>query len=388
MKQVRVRGLWLHKKGLWYWSRMQNGKKITVALKTKDRDEAVRMAMKLLNIEPEQISTDAIEHEIDRFVADKIAKGKFSRFSAPEKKRTLLRFANWHGKDKPATSVTFLVMEAYHEHLRDAGKAPSTILGYMMGIRSLFSWLLAKKRITSNPCEKIEYGRREYGAKDRHAEEGDAPLYCPAPLRDKLLTGWRTIPATVLEPEKAKLVAFVLHAGFEAGMRKNEIIEARPAWFFLEGKNSMRIAKTNTFTPKGKDSRTIPMTTVLADFLKEFLQGHKGTWCIAPEKMRGRSKYRFDFNKSYRRYLAHMGKELETDLMWINPHVMRHTFGSLLAIAGESLYKIAKWMGDSPEVVATHYAHLQADDDAINKLHPAAAPATEAKKPRDSKLAA
>ena len=32
MKQVRVRGLWLHKKGLWYWSRMQNGKKITVTL--------------------------------------------------------------------------------------------------------------------------------------------------------------------------------------------------------------------------------------------------------------------------------------------------------------------------------------------------------------------
>ena len=57
--------------------------------------------MKLLRIEPEQISTDTLENEIDRFVADKVAKGKFSRFSAPEKKRTLLRFGNWHGIKKP-----------------------------------------------------------------------------------------------------------------------------------------------------------------------------------------------------------------------------------------------------------------------------------------------
>jgi hypothetical protein len=31
-----------------------------------------------------------------------------------------------------------------------------------------------------------------------------------------------------------------------------------------------------------------------------------------------------------------MGREPEQDLSWVTPHVMRHTFGSLLAIAGES----------------------------------------------------
>ena len=33
--------------------------------------------------------------------------------------------------------------------------------------------------------------------------------------------------------------------------------------------------------------------------------------------------------------LKFMTTELEQDLSWITPHVMRHTFGSLLAIAGE-----------------------------------------------------
>lgn len=377
MEEVRVRGLWLHKKGFWYWSRMRNGKKVTVALGTQDRDVAVQKAMKLLNIEPKQISGDTLEDEIDRFVEDKVDRGKFTRFSAPEKKRTLLRFAKWHGPKKPPTSVTLGVMENYLEHLRSDGKMPSTVLGYMMTVRSLFSWLVEKRKIATNPCEEVEYGERSYGAKDSHAEVGDAPAYCPAELRDKLLAGWRTIPPEVLKEEKAKIIGFVLHTGFEAGMRKNEIIEARPNWFFTEEKKAMRVARTSTFIPKGKIARTIPMTDVLADFMKEFLDGHEGTWCIAPVQERGVSKYRYDFKKAFECYMKYMGKQLKTDLAWVTPHVMRHTFGSLLAIANTTTYKIAKWMGDSEKVVIAHYAHLQADDFSINKLHAPAAGATK-----------
>jgi len=36
----------------------------------------------------------------------------------------------------------------------------------------------------------------------------------------------------------------------------------------------------------------------------------------------------------------------------------RHTFGSHLAMKGESLYKISKLMGNSPEICRRHYAHL------------------------------
>jgi hypothetical protein len=36
----------------------------------------------------------------------------------------------------------------------------------------------------------------------------------------------------------------------------------------------------------------------------------------------------------------------------------RHTFGSHLAMKGESLYKISKIMGNSPQVCEKHYAHL------------------------------
>jgi len=36
----------------------------------------------------------------------------------------------------------------------------------------------------------------------------------------------------------------------------------------------------------------------------------------------------------------------------------RHTFGSQLAMKGESLYKIATLMGNSPEICRRHYAAL------------------------------
>lgn len=36
----------------------------------------------------------------------------------------------------------------------------------------------------------------------------------------------------------------------------------------------------------------------------------------------------------------------------------RHTFGSHLAMKGESLYKISKLMGNSPEICRKHYAAL------------------------------
>ena len=46
---------------------------------------------------------------------------------------------------------------------------------------------------------------------------------------------------------------------------------------------------------------------------------------------------------------------------------MRHTFASLYAQAGVSLYKIGSWMGHSSSEVTEIYAHLAEYDADINK---------------------
>ena len=128
------------------------------------------------------------------------------------------------------------------------------------------------------------------------------------------------------------MIGFVMHAGFEAGLRRNEIVEARPSWFSLKGR-SLRVQKTETFRPKDREARAVPLTDVFIAFVESYPMD--GTWCIAPEIQRRKSRYRYDFIRPFDRYLKFMGVELEQDLSWITPHVMRHTFGSPLAIAGE-----------------------------------------------------
>jgi integrase len=46
---------------------------------------------------------------------------------------------------------------------------------------------------------------------------------------------------------------------------------------------------------------------------------------------------------------------------WVTPHVLRHTWGSLKAMKGASLYDIAKVMGDKIETIEKYYLHLTPD---------------------------
>ncbi len=53
---------------------------------------------------------------------------------------------------------------------------------------------------------------------------------------------------------------------------------------------------------------------------------------------------------------------------WVTPHVMRHTFASILASAGISIFKISEWLGDRVDVVQRHYAKLASGDRDIEAL--------------------
>jgi integrase len=52
----------------------------------------------------------------------------------------------------------------------------------------------------------------------------------------------------------------------------------------------------------------------------------------------------------------------ELGMPWVTPHVMRHTWASLAAIDGFSLFKIGKMLGDTVATVEKTYAHLMPSD--------------------------
>ena len=351
---VAIKGLY-QKRGWWYFSRMRGGVRKTIALETRDEDEAIHKALDLANA-PDLAIGGTLEGEIEAFIAFKLDRDEFSRFSAENKSLTLKRFARWVGRT-PIPSIKPADLQRFYSEERKR-VTESTAQGYMMCLRSFFGWLKSERKIiATNPATGISMGRWDYGTKTE---------YCQPELRDALLKGWRKIPVEIMSKEQARMIGFIMHAGFEAGLRRNEIIEARPSWFLIKGR-SVRVQKTETFGPKDREARAIPLTDVFIAFLERYPMN--GTWCIAPEIQRGKSRYRYDFIRPFNLYLEFMGKELEQDLSWVTPHVMRHTFGSLLAIAGESLAKISEWMGDDPRVTDRHYLHFKEGDTAINKLH-------------------
>ena len=152
---------------------------------------------------------------------------------------------------------------------------------------------------------------------------------------------------------------FVLLAGFRAGMRRGEIVWARPSWFNLDSENpSISIPCPDPVTgwmPKTGVEREIPLVSEFADFIRAtFPNWKKQAFCIRPEKQPGDWIYRFDDRKMFDGFTSKNCREL-------THHVMRHSFISHLANGGVGVAQIAAWSGDKIATLERHYFHLKAD---------------------------
>jgi integrase len=141
-----------------------------------------------------------------------------------------------------------------------------------------------------------------------------------------------------------------------AGLRREELLWLTPDDIdWKAGTYGMiRIrAKTvgkESWQPKTKTNRAVPISSRLRPYLDKMrLKGLRGRW-VFPNSQG--TRYDPD-NFSSDLQAANKPKGLQ----WTNLDY-RHTFGSQLAMKGESLYKIATLMGNSPEICRRHYAAL------------------------------
>jgi site-specific recombinase XerD len=209
----------------------------------------------------------------------------------------------------------------------------------LMSIRALFNDALEGKQVRRNPASAV---------KERDLPETARVRYCDRDLRDKLI---RESPTEELQ--------YVLMCGFHAGLRKNEIIESVPWWFHLTLRHiDLRSTPTLRFNDK-KQARDIPMRNIMHEFLSVY--GLREPFMLRPDVSRGKNIYRYDFAKPFRAYMQSQA------VPWVTPHVMRHTFASLLVIDGRSIFKVAKWLGDSVIVTEKVYAHLAPSDPDVEE---------------------
>lgn len=102
--------------------------------------------------------------------------------------------------------------------------------------------------------------------------------------------------------------------------------------------------------PKTKVNRVVPVSRALRTQLNRYLETFTPGYWFFPSP-RGKRWHPDNFSEALR------ATNREAGLTW-SCLDFRHTFGSQLAMKGESLYKIATLMGNSPEVCRKNYAAL------------------------------
>ncbi len=105
----------------------------------------------------------------------------------------------------------------------------------------------------------------------------------------------------------------------------------------------------NFWQPKTKRNRVVPISPALYRILSIYCPKRTNTWFFpSPRGMRWDPD---NFSQTLRKVNRQHG------LSW-SCLDFRHTIGSHLAQKGESLYKIAALLGNSPEICRKHYAAL------------------------------
>jgi integrase len=325
---MKIKGLWL--RGETYWFRaMRHGKRRVWNLQTGDLAAAIAKAADLLrgiDTEPAGLLRLELDFALDcrNRIREKTRSGQASVAKI---------FCEWAG-GVTSNQITRDDVARWLEDLQEAGKSSATVHSYARTMRSLFGCLIREKRLAANPFSRPDL--KKMGRSPRRD-------FCSVATRDKIIAAATGDMKTILL------------LGFHAGLRKNEIVEARPEW--IDHKQGViHVCKTATFTPKDGDDRTIPLSREL----KAHLATLPTPFLVQPDVPHGRAEYRYDFRHPFRLHMEACGHPE------ITAHTMRRTFASLLVSAGVSIYKVSKWLGDGVEVVTDSYGHLIAYDSEID----------------------
>lgn len=257
------------------------------------------------------------------------------------------------GKKRPSSHAPTYIEANYFEQLTTAdfanfiasqvrrkALAPKTANRYREILTRLCNWAMEQNGIRmpggKNPAAKVErYKERASMISFLTLKEIDEQL--------KVLEG---------HPELQIMVAIYIYSG----LRREEL-----CWLTVDdvdlsaGANGMiRIcAKTvngKFWEPKTKTNRAVPISSTLRTYLDRYTPAEVSgnlyfstpTGCQwDPDNLSGKLR---DANEA-------------AGLDWTCLD-FRHTFGSQLAMKGESLYKISAIMGNSPEICRKHYAAL------------------------------
>jgi site-specific recombinase XerC len=339
----------------WYRFTDWNGKRIAISLKTEDETQAILKKAEIIEnvarfgsdsyrpLKPGSGPIHQVDSVIDRYVDE--AKNRLKKAMRPRIANNVSGMLKNFCKDLGITNareVTTAKMTEWIKGKKRAGRSSETLRSYSRDLRAWLRWLLDQRLVVNQPMlempDAAPVGRNHW---------------IPQEDIDRIITSAYKKPKKRKEDAPLELdrdLQYVLHCGFNGGLRRGEIVESKCEWFDLKV-GVMHVASKGTFVTKDKDARTIPLKRQFREFLQAYLNGRTEGYVLAPDKKHRASKYRFDPN---RRLMTHF-RNCGVKCSW---HDMRRSFASNLLTKGESIYVVSAWLGDNVSVVEKSYGFL------------------------------
>jgi integrase len=347
-----MKGLYKRRKAWWVrFTPMPGSSQMRLPLGTENEAEAIVKAREIMSRATTEVreQMESCQTEIDKYLASKQREG-LSESTLSSRRYILQSVVGFLGAATPR-SITRSGIQKWFESRKKTN--PHTAVAYLRVVHVWFKWMIERGKITTDVTEAVKVPKLPMRQRRNFLTQAEALL-----LLDKC---------------KNEGLKFALYCGMHAGLRKLEIIEARPSWFDLDA-GLLHVQATATFQPKDRDNRTIPLTEEFREWLAEY--GLRDPFMIEPAIAHGSYRYRYDFRKAFDGLAKRCGFE------WLTFHDLRRTFASLHVSRGTSIYKVARWLGDGVDVVEQHYGHLIPQDSEINSVWDPPKPPPSGKKGR------
>lgn len=193
-----------------YFRFRKHGRQIKVSLGTEDEAEAIVVARRILQA-PELEDVGGARSELEFYFA---AQRKDDRLSANTiSARSFVLFGFFKMTQRPIAAVTSHDVQKWYDGLTSVEEGTRQL--YVRWLRAFFKFLMQRNRVRDNPVNGIVMARTRPKA------------------RKSFLS--REQVAKLIDSCECRQLKFILFCGFHAGMRKDEVVEARPEWFHIHG---------------------------------------------------------------------------------------------------------------------------------------------------------
>jgi integrase len=288
-----------------------------------------------IKAEPEPVSTTFREFANGPY--SEWAQANKRSFNADFSKLNVHLLDRWG--DRSLASISRRDVEQYLLDLNQQGQAtgkpyrPATLNRHLSFVSKLFGKAVDWGMVEKNPAKGIPR-RKENNIKTTHLKADEVVRLFQALNQDRNKTGVNAI----------KLLAL-------CGARTSEILQAQ--WADYDPKAATLFLRTT----KSGLGRFLTLSNLAVDIIEDMKQYRSGKY-IFPS-VRDASKPYNNIKKPLARALKAAG--LSHHVQSFTPHCLRHTYASLLATNGVSLYQIQALLGHSTATVTQRYAHLSSD---------------------------